>query len=135
MLFEELKSIDSSCLEGSDSTSAYSSPLTAWKGTILPFAVENEWLKRRKSNHFNIVPGFIFLVSGYVTTGFLVVSETKILKIKMKNGSNSDKNLVGFWSTWGGGFTAGILSNFYSKISCLFVINQISLNYFFRNIH
>ena len=51
--------IDSSCLEGSHSTSAYSSPLTAWKGTILTFPVENEWLKRRKSNHFSIVRGFI----------------------------------------------------------------------------
>ena len=69
-----------------------------------PYFSTGKWLKRRKSNHFNIVHGFIFLVSGYVITGFLVVSETKILKIKMKHGSNSDKNLVGFWSTWGGSY-------------------------------
>lgn len=38
----------------------------------------------------------VLLVSGYIIAGFLVVPETKILKIKMKHGLNSDKNLVGF---------------------------------------
>lgn len=42
---------------------------------------------------------------------------------------NYFKNSLGFWSAWGGEGTAGILPNFYSKMSYLF-INQI----FFWNI-
>lgn len=102
MLSEELKSIDSSCLEGSHSTSAYSSPLTAWKGPSLLFQWKmNDWREGKVTVSALYV---VFLVSGYVIAGFLVVSETKILKITMKHGLNSDKNLVGFWSAWGGGY-------------------------------